>query len=66
MSIILKLTRPDGVTLYINVDQIETWDRDIITDDAGKPLTLVMVGGTGHRVKETPEEIEATMRAARP
>ncbi len=52
---IIKLTRPDGVPVYVVVSSIYYWTLDPVA--AG--VTKVSFGGIFQDVLETPEVIEA-------
>ncbi len=52
---VIKLTRPDGVPVYVVVSSIYYWTLDPI----GTGFTKVSFGGIFQDVIETPEVIEA-------
>lgn len=55
---ILKLTRPDGETVYIPKDQIIKWTKAPTRDDK----TEISLGDGFQIVKEAPEQIYEMMK----
>ncbi len=52
---VIKLTRPDGVPVYVVVNSIYYWTLDPV----GTGVTKVSFSGAFQDVTETPEVIEA-------
>lgn len=51
---IITLTRPDGERLYIrSAEEISCWQKSI----AGGGVSTVIISGSPHDVKESPETI---------